>query len=67
MKVFFARSDCLLKLGISNAIHLGAAQNRLGKMASQFSAVTNEEMSQIIEEAAPEIHDEKATKFGLEA
>ena len=34
-------------------------------MPSSFAAVTNKEISQLVKQAVPEIH-EKVTKFGLE-
>jgi len=56
-----ARSDWLVKLGISFAIYLRATRK---KMASRFASVTSEEITQINDEAVPE-NTKKATKFGL--
>ena len=67
-KVFFARSDWLLKLGISSAFGQSERpQTRDGQMASRLAAVYKincEEISQINEEAVPD-NTKKATKLGL--
>ena len=63
--MFFARSDWLLNLRVSSAIHLqfrGASDAKLAQvtseMASRFAAVTNKEISQIVERAVPKTHEE---------
>ena len=53
--MFFARSDWLLKLELSSAIQTRVSYEQ---MASQFAAVTSEEISQINEEAVPEKNEE---------
>ena len=66
--MYFAHSDWLLKLGISRAIHWftsssteWASDAKLvyvsNKVASQFAATTDEEISQIIKQAVPEIQE----------
>ena len=66
--MFFARSDWLLKLGISSAFQQPERpQTRDGQMASRLAAVYKincEEISQINEEAVPD-NTKKATKLGL--
>ena len=66
--MFFARSDWLLKLGISSAFGQSERpQTRDGQMASRLASVYKincEEISQINEEAVPD-NTKKATKLGL--
>ena len=56
-----ARSDWLVKLGISFTIYLRATGK---KMTSRFVSVASEEITQTNDEAVPE-NTKKATKFGL--
>ena len=73
--MFFAHSNWLLKLGISSAIHWftsssteGASDAKLvyvsNKVASQFAAITDKEISQTIKQAVPEIQEGDKSRFG---
>ena len=73
--MYFAHSDWLLKIGISSAIHWftsssteWASDAKLvyvsNKVASQFAATTDEEISQIIKQAVPEIQEGDKIRFG---
>ena len=73
--VYFARSDWLLNQWISSAIYWFTSSSSkratpnshktTSKMASRFAAVTNKEISQIIKQAVPEIHEEgDEVRFG---
>ena len=59
--LFRSRYDWLVKLRISFAIYLRATWE---KMASRFASVTNDEITQINDEAVPE-STKKPTKFDL--
>ena len=70
--MFFARSDWLLNILHYAPIHLQflrASDVKLAqdasKMPSRFAAVTNKEISQLIKQAVPEIHEEgDEVRFG---
>ena len=63
--VFFVHSDWLLNQWISNAdlpplplSERPQTRRVASKMPSRFPSVTNKEISQIVKQAVPEIHDE---------
>ena len=68
--VYFARSDWLLNQWISSDWFTSKratpnSHKTTSKMASRFAAVTNKEISQIIKQAVPEIHEEgDEVRFG---
>ena len=69
-RVVIACSDWLLNLRIYSLIHLqllrvSHAAAVTSKMASQFAAITNKEISQIIKGAVPETHEDgEEIRFG---
>ena len=73
--MFFAHSDWLIKLWISSAIHWFTSSSTewvsdaklvyiSNKVASQFAATTDKEISQIIKQAVPELQEGDKIRFG---